>query len=279
MAERRGHASRLVLIGSAASQAMSPGLWNQVLQELGSGWTYEAWDVAPDADLGAVRRRLLEPDIVAANVTMPHKHWAAETADEATGPVQLSGACNLLVRQDGRLAGHNTDVTAVGVLLEGRYQRHALLLGAGGAARAALIALKDKVGRVSIADRDPHASEELLHLANGFGIEARAVTWQEAQDLAPGASLIVNATPVGKKATDGPVWGGARLAPDAVLYDYVYAGHATASVERAEELGVRCIDGWDHLREQAVAMVPLLGLDGRACQLLEQTLGELRVKH
>ncbi|WP_457947173.1 shikimate dehydrogenase family protein [Pseudarthrobacter sp. alpha12b] len=279
MIEPSGHASRLVLIGSAASHALSPGLWNPVLQELRSGWTYEAWDVAPDGDLGAVRRRLLEPDIVAANVTMPHKHWAAETADEATGPVQLSGACNLLVRQGRRLAGHNTDVTAVGVLLEGGYQRHAVLLGAGGAARAALIALKDNLGRVSIADRDPHASEELRDLARGFGIEAETVTWQEAQGLAPKASLIVNATPVGKRATDGPVWGGAPLAPDAVLYDYVYASHVTASMQRARELGVRCIDGWDHLREQAVAMVPLLGLDGRAVELLQQSLSGLSDKH
>ena len=142
MAESRGRASRLVLIGSAASQAMSPDLWNPVLTELGGGWTYEAWDVPPDGDLPAVRDRLLEPDIVAANVTMPHKHWAAETADDATGSVQLSGACNLLVRQGRRLAGHNTDVTAVKVLLTDGYQRHAVFLGAGGAARAALIATR-----------------------------------------------------------------------------------------------------------------------------------------
>ena len=279
MTEGNQHASRLVLIGSAASQAMSPGLWNPVLRELGNGWTYESWDVAGDGDLETVRRRLLNPDIVAANVTMPHKHWAAETADEATAPVQLSGACNLLVRQGRRLAGHNTDVTAVKVLLGGGYQQHALLLGAGGAARAALIALEGGVGRVSIADRDPHASKELLDLARGFGIEAQAVTWHEAQDLAPKASLIVNATPVGKSASDMPVWGGAPLAPGAVLYDYVYARHVTASVERARELGVRCIDGWDHLREQALAMVPLLGLDGRASELLQRSLGILRERH
>ncbi|NUT70531.1 shikimate dehydrogenase [Pseudarthrobacter sp. C4D7] len=279
MAESRGCPARLVLIGSAASQAMSPALWNPVLAELGGGWTYEAWDVPAGADLAPVRDRLLEPDIVAANVTMPHKHWAAATADDATSPVRLSGACNLLVRRDGRLAGHNTDVTAVKVLLADGYQRHAVLLGAGGAARAALVAIKGTVGKVSIADRDVRAAEELLELARGFGTEAEAVPWQDAQELASTASLIINATPVGKKTTDGPVWGGGSLAPGAVLYDYVYARHVTASVERARELGARCIDGWDHLREQAVAMVPLLRLDERARDLLRQSLAALREKH
>lgn len=269
-------ASRLVLIGSAASKAMSPGVWNPVLRKLGSGWTYEAWDVAPGGDLAGVRRRLLDPGIVAANVTMPHKHWAAETADEATDAVRRSGACNLLVRQGSELAGHNTDITAVSVLLDDQFQRHALLLGAGGAARAVLVAVRGNVGTVSITDRDPRAAEELLALAGSLGIDARKVTWQQAQDLACDVSLVVNATPIGKDASDRPAWGGKPLAPDAVLYDFVYAGHTTASVARARELGIRSVDGWDHLREQAVAMVPLLGLDGQAGLLLQQTLEGLR---
>lgn len=271
--------SRLALIGSAASQAMSPGLWNPVLRGLGTGWTYEAWDVAPDGDLAAVRARLLAPDMVAANVTMPHKHWAAETADVAAEPVRLSGACNLLVRQDHTLLAHNTDITAIEVLLGGAYQRHALLLGAGGAARAALIAIRDNVDSVSITDRDPQASHELLELARELGINARDVTWQQAQDLAAEASLIVNATPIGKSTSDGPAWGGSALAPDAVLYDFVYARHSTASVACAQAMGIRSIDGWDHLREQAVAMVPLLGLDALARTLLQETLVRLRDGH
>ena len=276
MMETSTEAFRLVLIGSAASNAMSPGLWNPVLLKLGSGWTYEAWDVAPDGDLAVVRGRLLEPGIVAANVTMPHKHWAAETADEATDAVRRSGACNLLVRRGSGLVGHNTDITAVNVLLGGQFQRHALLLGAGGAARAVLVALGGNVGTVSITDRDPRASEELVDLAASFGIDARKVTWQQAQDLARDVSLVVNATPIGKDASDRPAWGGDPLAPDAVLYDFVYAAHTTASVARARGLGIRTVDGWDHLREQAVAMVPLLGLDGQAGLLLQQTLERLR---
>ena len=264
--------SRMVLIGSAASQAMSPVLWNPVLGRLGTGWTYEAWDVPPDADLASVRDRLLEPGILAANVTMPHKHWAAEAADNATGEVLLSGACNLLLRRGSTLFGHNTDIIAARTLLGGGFQRHVLLMGAGGAARAVLIALTGQSGTVTISDRDPGAMEELLGLAKELGMAARSVHWDEAQGLAADASLLVNATPIGKRSSDGPVWGDGPLAPDALVYDFVYAGHVTATIARARGLGARGIDGWDHLYEQAVAMVPLLGLADRTRGLLRESL-------
>lgn len=279
MTDPLAKASRLVLIGEAASQAMSPDLWNPVLHQLGLGWTYEAWDVPPKGDLAKARRNLLEPDVAAANVTMPHKHWAAGTADEASETVRLSGACNLLVRKGSRLVGHNTDITAARLLLGDQHQRHALLLGAGGAARAVLIALRGQVGTVSITDRDDHASAELLDLARDLGISARSMPWQEAQDLAGEASLIVNATPIGKGASDAPAWGDRPLAADAFVYDFVYAGHTTASVVQARGAGARYVDGWDHLREQALAMIPLLGLDIQARPLLEKRLQELRELH
>lgn len=272
-------ASRLFLIGSAASKAMSPALWNPVLDQLGSPWTYDAWDVGQDADMAAVRARLLMPDVVAANVTMPHKQWAARAADTATEAVRLGGACNLLVRQGSTLSGHNTDIIAAGALLGDGYQRHALMMGAGGAARAALIALKGQVGRVTIADRDARAEADLLDLARGLGIAAESVAWQEAQDLAAGATLVVNATPIGKSPADEPVWGNGPLARGALVYDFVYASHATASIVRAEELGASCIDGWDHLREQAVAMVSILGLQAQAPDLLQEELKLLKASH
>ena len=274
--QNTAHPSRLVLIGSAASQAMSPGLWNPVLGRLGTGWTYEAWDVPPDGDLVSVRDRLLEPGIIAANVTMPHKHWAADAADNATEEVLLGGACNLLLRIGSTLFGHNTDIMAARSLLGGEFQRNVLLMGAGGAARAVLIALKGKAGTVTISDRDPRAMEELLGLAKELGMAARSVDWDEARGLASEASLLVNATPIGKSVSDGPVWGDGPLAPDAVVYDFVYAGHVTATIARARRLGARCIDGWDHLYGQAVAMVPLLGMDEQARELLGESLVRVR---
>lgn len=270
------HGRLLFLIGSEASRAMSASLWNPVLGKLGSTWHYEGWDVPAGSGMAGVRARLLADDVVAANVTMPHKQWAARTADTASESVRLSGAANLLIGRAGALTAHNTDIAAVAELLGNRQRRHAFLLGAGGAARAALVALQGRVSRVTVADRDPGAAEELAALASRLGMAAEAVPWDEAGAQAPSASLIVNATPIGKGADDPPVWGGAALAPDAFVYDFVYAGHATATISAAREQGLECADGWDHLRAQAAAMVPLLGLPPDAVRLLGETLQDIR---
>lgn len=254
---------------------MSPELWNPVLEQLAIGWSYGAWDVPAGASMSEVRAKLLETDVLAANVTMPHKQWAARTADTVTESVRLSGAANLLVRHDKQLDAHNTDVTAVTALHGDRAERHALMLGAGGAARATLVALKGRAGRVTIADRDSEASHQLQELAVSLGMDARAATWDEAQREAPGASLIVNATPLGKSSHDGPVWGRTALADDAMVYDFVYAKHVTASIARAQEQGLRYADGWDHLREQAAAMIPILGMPPQTGLLLERTLATI----
>lgn len=277
--ENHPPAHRLFLIGSDASAAMSPGLWGPVLEQVGSSWTYEAWDVPAGQDMSGVRAAMLEADVVAANVTMPHKQWAAGTADTVTEQVRISGAANLLVRRGRRLSAHNTDITAVAELLDGRHQRHALMLGAGGAARAALVALAGLADRVTVTDRDPRASQQLLELATSLGMKAGAVTWDEARDSAPGASLIVNATPLGKSSADEPAWGSAELSPDAFVYDFVYAGHTTATIAAARAQGLPCADGWDHLRAQAEAMIPILGLKPETGALLGRTLTVIRTEN
>lgn len=270
--------TRLFLIGVEASRALSPGLWNPVLEQLGLGWSYEAWDVPRDVPMEGVRARLLESDVVAANVTMPHKQWAAGAANTTTEQVRLSGASNMLIRSGVTLSAHNTDITAVAELVGRRHQRHAVLLGAGGAARAALIALRGQLGRITISDRDPEAARQLLVLAEALGLAAESVPWPDAQRQALQASLIVNATPVGKKPDDGPVWGGGRLADDAFVYDYVYADHVTASINAAKGQGLECADGWDHLQAQAAAMIPLLGLTPGADALLKSRLSLLQTR-
>jgi shikimate dehydrogenase len=228
--------------------------------------------------MASVRARLLEGDVVAANVTMPHKQWAAQTADEVSESVRLSGASNLLIGKGNELTAHNTDITALAELVGGRDQRHALMLGAGGAARAAVVALRGRVVRVTVADRDDQAAAGLAELASGLGMAAKAVSWAEAQAQAQSASIIVNATPIGKRASDQPAWGGTALAPDTFVYDFVYAGHVTATISAARRQGLECADGWDHLQAQAAAMVPLLGLSSQAYGLLGETLLDIRAR-
>jgi shikimate dehydrogenase len=268
----------LVLIGSDASKAMSPPLWNSAFKHLGNGWTYEAWDVPANNDMTAIRKALLAPDIVAANVTMPHKQWAATTAESTSRMVRLSGAANTLVSYEGGLAAHNTDIIAVATLLGNRQHRSTLLLGAGGAARAALVALDGRTGRVTITDRDLAAAKKLVILADGMGLTAEAVPWSEGQSRAADASLVVNATSIGKDIDDAPAWGDVRLSPDGFVYDFVYAGHETASIISAREQGLECADGWDHLQLQAEAMIPLLGLALKTRKILHKSMSTIKTR-
>lgn len=269
-------ARRMLLIGSEASQAMSPSLWSPVLVALGIGWSYEPLDVPADADMGPIRQQLLSPEVVAANVTMPHKQWAARTADVATEPVQRCGAANTLIPSDRGLKAYNTDIDAFTALSPAGHQAHALLLGAGGAARASLAALYGRVERVTITDRDTDASEQLVEQAGRLGMTARMVSWSGIAAAAPTATLIVNATPIGKHAEDPPAWGSAKLSANASVYDFVYANHPTATVREARRLNLNCVDGWDHLWAQAAAMVPLLHLPIATPELLQQSIQRIR---
>lgn len=88
--------------------------------------------MAGEESLAGVRAELLGPEVVAANLTMPHKQRAARTADSATEPVRVSGAANLLIRQGGELIAHNTDVTAAGGFLANRVSAPCADTRAGG---------------------------------------------------------------------------------------------------------------------------------------------------
>ncbi|MHC6595156.1 shikimate dehydrogenase family protein [Arthrobacter sp. C152] len=267
---------RMFLVGSEATKAMSPPLWNKVFEQLQHDWIYEGWDVPSSHDMDEVRQRLLDPAVGAANVTMPHKNWAAHTADKATTEVTLSGAANLLVHRDRKLEAHNTDITACQDLLPSGNRTHAVFFGAGGAARAALVALRHTVQLLTITDRDQAASSELAALARTLGIETQISNWEQAQERADQASIIVNATPIGKTEDDPPVWGTSRLLEDAFVYDFVYGGHETATISSARKQGLKYADGWDHLRAQALAMIPILDFPAQTRQILPTVLAALK---
>lgn len=266
--------ARLALIGSHAASAMSPVLWGTVLAALGSAWTYEAWEVTAD-ELDAVRRRLTSPDIVACNVTMPHKGWAASTADVRAPSVARTASANLLIRQGSRLHAHNTDVDAFRAALAGAGGGTAVILGAGGAGRAALIAAAERFDDVLVADRDEVTAAESAGFAAAQGFRVRAIAWKGRERALADARLVVNATPIGMRRTDESAWGTVPSS-SGIYYDLVYAAHQTASVRAARQAGATVVDGWRHLLLQAQEMVPLLGLSERAHELLRVTLASLR---
>lgn len=270
------NATQLFIIGSHASQTMSPDLWNPVFEALGNHWSYEPRDVPAHSRMQEIRNSLLSTEVIGANVTMPHKRWAAGIADERSEQVSLSGAANLLIRQGGKLHAYNTDLIAVATKLATRMHDHVVFLGAGGAARAALVALKGHIGTVTIADRDQEAANQLLSLATHMGVPGKSVDWPRASQAAAQASLIINATPIGKHAEDGAAWGTTQLLPGTYVYDFVYSAHTTGTIKAAIEQGLEYSDGWEHLLLQAEAMVPLLGLPEQSKTQLRHSLQRIR---
>ena len=231
--------ARLFLIGSDASHAMSPSLWNPVLKELGSPGVTRAGTCPPGQACPAVRARLLDGDVVAANVTMPHKQWAAQAADTVSEPVRLSGAANLLIGRGNELAAYNTDITAVATLLGDRPQRHAVMFGAGGAARAALVALRGRVTRVTVATGTPARRPISPPLLPAWAWPPRRCPGLKPSARPGTPHSLSMPPPSAKEQATAPVWGDGALAEDAVVYDFVYAGHVTASIAAATRQGLR----------------------------------------
>jgi shikimate dehydrogenase len=219
---------------------------NAAFRASGLDWEYELLDV-PGAGLGAAVARLREPEFAGANVTIPHKVAVMPMLDGVEGDAEAAGAVNTIRKQAGRLLGSNTDVTglrvalgAVGVEPGGA---RVVVLGAGGSARAAAVALEG--ARVIYVARRPEA-------ANLPGAEA-VMGWDEPgwQRLVRHADLLINATPLGRRE-EMPLRPG-FLPPRGAVIDLVYVPGGTPLVRRARSLGIRCADGWSVLLAQGAA--------------------------
>lgn len=254
---------RLAVIGQPVAHSRSPAMQTAALRALGLGdeWTYEAIEMSP-ADFPGLTRALPGEGFVGANVTVPHKGAALEIADEASAAASEVGAANTLVFSNGRIRAENTDAAGLLAAL-GRSPAgmRALVLGAGGSARAAVWALAGQGATVEIWNRTPERGDELVRaLAGGFaaghgdGPRLAAVATQQARVAA--YELIVNCTVIGMPGTehDDPFeqlpLDRDRLGAAVTVIDFVYADRETELVRVARERGATVIDGLDVLVRQ-----------------------------
>ena len=212
-------------------------MMNAAFGELGLDWLYLKLPVPPERFEQTVRA-LAGSGYRGANVTIPHKLAAHDLADELSDAAGAIGAVNTLsFQEDGRIAGDNTDagglLDAVGEPLTGT----ALVMGAGGAARAAAWALAQAGAEVTVWSRDPdHAAE----LATELSVD---------HSERPGPSeLLVNATSAGLRPGDS--LDGLPLVDARVVVDLVYGAEPTPVVRWAEERGARVVDGLEVLVRQ-----------------------------
>ncbi|MHB8658499.1 MAG: shikimate dehydrogenase family protein [Solirubrobacteraceae bacterium] len=231
--------TRLGVLGWPVAHSRSPAMHNAALRTVGlAHWRYGLLPV-PGALFAETVRALPGAGFRGANVTIPHKPAALRLADEVSDRARAIGAANtLLFEADGRIVAENTDAPAlISALPFDMRGRTALVLGAGGSARAAVWALLDAgAGEVRIWNRTP---ERAVQLAAGLG--ARAVT-----ETGP-ADLLVNCTSVGLSGSSDPFkeWpaGADELAMYGCVADFVYSSGSTPLVRAAVQEGIRVVDG------------------------------------
>jgi len=232
---------------------------NAALAELGLAeeWSYEAIDVASDEFADRVRE-LPGESFVGANVTIPHKRAALELADQASEAAGEIGAANTLSFVEGLIHAENTDATGLlSALPEPPADRDALVLGAGGSARAAVWALAGQAASVSVWNRTPERADELVRdlaeVGAGTSAEGRLGPISAEQARANGFDLIVNCTAVGMGDEDPfehlPI-DPERFDAEITLVDLVYAGAESRLVREARERNAIAIDGLEVLVQQ-----------------------------
>jgi shikimate dehydrogenase len=227
------------VLGFPVAHSRSPAMMNAAFAELGLDWRYVKLPVPPER-FGETVRALPASGYRGANVTIPHKLAAQELADELTDAARAIGAANTLSFEDGRIVADNTDAGGLLDALGKQVPATALVLGAGGAGRAAVWALRQAGARVAVWNRTP---ERAAALAAEFGV-------RHAERPEP-AELVVNATSVGLagEAADEAL-GLTTLAAPATLVDLVYGAQATGISRWAAARGSRVVDGLDVLVRQ-----------------------------
>ena len=239
---------RLVLLGHPVAHSLSPRFQNAALRAARIPLEYEALDVRAEA-LDATLAELAESR-ASGNVTIPHKEAVAARCVRRTPLADRCGAVNTFWHEGGALLGDNTDVGGVdaiasALLGKARADARVALVGAGGSA-AAVLAAAERWGSAEV--RLYNRNVDRAHaLASRFGASVEVV--ESVDGALDGATLVVNATPVGLHDDAFPV-PIESLPRDAAVFDLVYRANETAWVRAARDAGHRAADGEGMLVEQ-----------------------------
>lgn len=242
---------QIALFGYPLSHSISPAFQQAALDSLSIEACYSARPTPPKG-LASEVEKLREDDHLGANVTIPHKELIRDYLDSLDPWAETVGAVNTIVKENDRLVGHNTDGYGFLRSLEERggfspEGKSVLLLGAGGAARAAVFALAEKgAGKVLIANRTVERGEALAGEVRGRSLDVDSIPLSEARSAARRVDLIVNSTSMGM--APGPNAGLTPLEPRdinprALVYDMVYTPQQTPLMDAAQQAGAKALGG------------------------------------
>jgi len=239
------------IMGDPVGHSLSPVIQNAAFGEAGVDGVYVALHCDAERMVGFMAG--LGGAGGGGNVTLPHKEKAASVLDEASEAVRRTGACNTFWGEDGKLCGDNTDVEGFGRALRhflggGPAGFRVLLLGAGGAARAALLSLVDeKAEDVLILNRTVERARAVARRIGGDRVRVA----ESRSDVDDGDfDLVVNTTRLGLASEDELPLDLERLSRTGAVIDLVYGPSATPFVAASKRLGIPAVDGGEMLVHQ-----------------------------
>ncbi len=273
---------RVVLIGHPVAHSLSGAMQQAAFDQLGIDASYELWDRAP-LELADAIAELRGEDFLGANVTIPHKEKVVALVDRLTDEAHATGAVNTITREGKRLIGHNTDVPGFRVALDRlvgkqKMPRQAVVLGAGGGARAVVYGLiTEGFTRVIVFNRHLHRAEGLVkHFSRSAAhMELKAMPWHESiieAELGK-TRVLVNATSIGLHGDDSPI-PGEILPPDLLVLDLIY--RRTKLLRDASAAGDTTADGEIMLLHQGAAAFTLWTGQPAPLELMQAKLQQAR---
>ena len=257
---------QLGLIGYPLGHSLSPAIHSAALHSCGLDGSYSRYPVQPDdkQSLKELLESVRSGEIKGLNVTIPHKQNVIEFLDELTPTAKTIGAVNTIYSRAGKLIGDNTDARGFITDLKRAFNfssfhlpPSALVLGAGGSARAVAFALVNDGWNVSLTARRMEQAHQLADAFTTYQLPVTSYSFStmaaNLQPLVSGVSLIINTTPIGMAPNiDQSPWPeGLSLPPQAAVYDLVYNPRETKFVSDARRQGLQATTGLGMLIEQA----------------------------
>src|SRR5512139_2998347 len=243
------------VMGWPVAHSRSPAIPNHWIRQYGLNGSYVLLPVQPER-IGDAVRGLRALGFAGCNITIPHKVAAMPLVDRIEPLAQRIGAINtVVVEKDGTLAGYNTDAYGyLSSLLAAQPGWRAdagpvTVLGAGGAARAILVALAERGAKeIRLCNR---SLEKAQALAQEFGAPIQAVPWEQREEALDGAALLVNTTSLGMKGQAPLELALARLPKHALVSDIIYVPLETPLLAAARQRGHATVNGLGMLLNQA----------------------------
>ncbi|MBL4612751.1 MAG: shikimate dehydrogenase [Emcibacter sp.] len=243
------------VVGWPISHSLSPRLHSYWLQKYNLDGEYLAYEVKPE-ELGDFIKSLPKKNITGLNLTVPHKEIVFPFLDDVDDVARKIGAVNTIIVRDGRLYGTNTDGYGfLTNLMENAPEWSAesgpaVIIGAGGAARAAIVSLLEAgVPEIRLINRTKSRAEKLGDIYEDSRL--KICDWQDRSKSLSDAALLVNTTTLGMKGQPALDIDLTALPVSAVVYDIVYNPLETDLLKQAASRGNHCVDGLGMLLYQA----------------------------